>query len=190
MPLKKQLSRWGLGPRGDNEQVGLVLSHDGAKRMGEALCARQRGLVIVLVIDADCPDALFDRLSPQAGGSECERARDPAIQELLSRMRQLHAAGRGPIARPERDHISAQLSCECRKTLGGRRIDDHVLPDAGAVEQAGADCEQVLGLSLSRRLLLWVGLGGVTHIGERDLEPAAANNRPRASASRSLRVPS
>ena len=93
-------------------------------------------------------------------------------------MWQGHAASRSPIARPERDHISAQLGRERRKALGGRRIDDQVLSDASALEQAGADGEQVLGLSMRHRLVLRVGLGGVTHIGERDLATSLSEQPP------------
>src|SRR5271167_766905 len=93
-------------------------------------------------------------------------------------MWQIHVAGRGPIAGSERDHIGVQLSRERCKTLSGRRINNYVLPDASAVELAGADGERVLGVSSDRCLALWVGLGSVTHIGERDLGTSVGEQPP------------
>ena len=93
-------------------------------------------------------------------------------------MWQIHVARRGPIAGSERDHISALRSRERCKTLSGRGIKDYVLPDTSAVELAGANGERVLGVSLDRCLALWVGLGGVTHIGERDLGTSVGEQSP------------
>ena len=50
--------------------------------------------------------------------------------------------------------------------------------DASAVELAGASGEQMLGLLLDRRLALWVGLGGVPHVGERDLGASVREQPP------------